>query len=135
MEKELQYTNETGQLESLFTNLFDNKVIYHERVTLLCDVDMYRITEGDFRVWLKPVKPLYLGYQNRRERMYKYLVEKKIFSLGSALRADYGKLFDGKRIGRPYCPYTLWASKELVERVSKMNDQELDEHLYDMLWD
>jgi hypothetical protein len=116
--------------EYLFNNLFENKIIYHERVTILCEVDRFEVTEKRFEIWLKPLKPL-MKLSGFRENFYNRLVEKKIFSLAASF--EFGdtstKLFDGKLIGRPYCPFMLWPLKELVENICKLEGEALKEEI------
>lgn len=127
--------NDKEIFENLFSNLYENKIIYHERVTVLCEVDRYEVSENDFRIWLKPLKPL-MKLKGYRENFYNGLVEKKIFTLSSTFEfGDTGyKLFDGKKIGRPYCPYMLWPIKEIVKDICNSNDKTLDEKV-SALWD
>ena len=127
-------TNNKELFENIFTNLFENKIIYHERVTVFCEVDKYEVTEKGFQIWLKPVKPL-IKLVGFRERSYSRLVEKKVFSLSSTFEFGNSTLFNGKMIGRPYCPFILWPNKELVEEVSQLNEVELTEKIYNLLWD
>ena len=128
--------NDKEIFEYLFTNLFENKIIYHEKVTMLCEVDSFEVTEKGFEIWLKPLKPL-MKLSGFRENFYNKLVEKKIFSLGATF--EFGnsktKLFDGKTIGRPYCPFMLWPIKEMVEKISKLEGQALNDEVSKLFWD
>lgn len=116
---------------SLFSDLYENKVIYHERVTMLCEMIRYEVTEDGFDVWLNWVKPLYLSVFHPR-----YLDTREELHLGAAFLAgeDPFPLYDGHRIGRPYCPFTLWTDKQTVETICKMNDEELETDLSKLLW-
>jgi len=129
--------NSKELFESLFSDLYQNKVIYHERVTMLCEVARYEVTEEGFDIWLNWLKPLYLGpfhpvYLDTREEIHLGAA----FLLGGAFLADEGafRLYDGHRISRPYCPFTLWTNKETVEVACKMSDEELETNLHELLW-
>ena len=117
--------------ESLFTDLYENKVIYHERVTMLCEVIRYEVTEEGFDVWLNWIKPLYLG-----DFYPEYLDTHEEIHLGAAFVVGNGdfSLYDGHRIGRAYCPFSLWTDKGLVETVAKMSAEELESNLSNLLW-
>ena len=117
--------------ESLFSDLYENKVIYHERVTMLCEVIRYEVTEEDFEVWLNWIKPLYLG-----DFHPEYLDTHEEIHVGAAFVVGNGdfSLYDGHRIGRAYCPFSLWTEKGLVETVAKMSAEELEANLSNLLW-
>ena len=123
--------NSKELFESLFSDLYENKVIYHERVTMLCEVVRYDVTEEQFDIWLNWLKPLYLGpfhpaYLDTREEIH----------LGAAFQVneDAFRLYDGHRITHAYCPFTLWTDKETVETACKMSDEELKTNLHELLW-
>ena len=128
----MEFNNKSDKevFEYLFNNLFENKIIYHERVTILCGVVSFEVTEKGFEIWLKPLKPL-MKLSGVREIFYNRLVEKKIFTLGATF--EFGdsktKLFDGKTIGRPYCPFMLWPIKEIVEKITNLEGEALKEEI------
>ncbi len=128
----MEFNNKSDKevFEYLFNNLFENKIIYHERVTILCEVDRFEVTEKRFEIWLKPLKPL-MKLSGFRENFYNRLLEKKIFSLGASF--EFGdtntRLFDGNKIGRPYCPFMLWPLKEMVENINKLEGEALNEEI------
>lgn len=128
MNRELPNSKEL--FESLFSDFFQNRIIYHERVTMLCEVARYEVTEDGFDIWLNWIKPLYLGIFDPV-----YLYTREEIHLGAPY--DFGdsfSLYDGHCIGRPYCPFVLWTDKRLVESVSRMSDEELETNLGDLLW-
>ncbi len=122
--------NNKELFESLFSDLYENRVIYHERVTMLCEVVRYEVTEDGFDISLNWIKPLYLGpfhplYLDTREEIH----------LGASFEfGDSFSLYDGYRIGRPYCPFVLWTDKQLVETLSGMSDEQLETDLSQLLW-
>ena len=129
MSEKLPNTKEL--FESLFGDLYENKIIYHERVTMLCEVVSYEVTNEGFDIWLNWIKPLYLGpfYQE-------FLDTREEIHLGAAflVNEDMFRLYDGHAIRRAYCSFTLWTGKETVEAVCKMSDEKLGTDLHDLLW-
>ncbi len=134
----MEFNNKSDKevFEYLFNNLFENKIIYHERVTILCEVNRFEVTEKGFEIWLTPLKPL-MNLKGFRQIFYNKLVDKKVFSLGATF--EFGdsntKLFDGKMIGRPYCPFMLWPIKEMVEKISSLEGEALKEEISKLYWD
>jgi len=122
--------NSKKLFESLFSDLYENKVIYHERVTMLCEVVRYEVTDEQFDIWLSWIKPLYLGPFDPA-----YLDTHEEIHLGAAFMFDEDmfRLYDGNRISRPYCPFILWTDKEKVEAATKMSDEELKTNLNELL--
>ena len=119
--------------KELFDNLYENKLIYHEKVTILCEVVSYELKEDSFKIELKVVKPLHneFDYQNR---IFNYIISKPTFEVSSPYEFGGKKVINGKKIGISYCPFTIWADPLLVEKVSKLNDDELHIQLHDLLW-
>jgi len=123
--------NSKKLFESLFSDLYQNKVIYRERVTMLCEVVRYEVTDEGFEIWLNWLKPLYLGpfhpvFLDTREEIHlgaAFLVYEHAF-----------RLYGGHRITHPYCPFILWTGKETVEAACKMSDEELKTNLSELLW-
>ncbi len=129
---DVKLPNSKELFESLFSDLYQNKVIYHERVTMLCEVVRYEVTDDQFEISLNWLKPLYLGPFDPE-----YLHTRQEINLGAAFLDNdkhFLPLYDGYRIGRPYCPFILWTGKETVEAVCKMSDEELATNLHDLLW-
>ena len=129
--------NSKELFESLFSDLYQNKVIYNERVTMLCEVVRYEVTDEGFEIWLNWLKPLYLGPFHPV-----YLDTHEEINLGAAflLEGAFGvdetafRLYDGHCISRPYGQFILWTGRETVEAVCKMSDEELETNLHDLLW-
>lgn len=123
--------NSKELFESLFSDLYQNKVVYHERVTMLCEVVRYEVTDEQFDIWLNWIKPLYLGPFHPQ-----FLDTHEAFHLGAAfmVNKDTLRLYDGHSIGHAYCPFTLWTGKDIVKAVCEMSDEELETNLHDLLW-
>lgn len=123
--------NSKELFESLFSDLYQNKVIYHERVTMLCEVVRYEVTNEQFDIWLDWLRPLYLGPFDPE-----YLHTREEIHLGAAFQVneDAFRLYDGHKIGDPYSPFILWTDKETVKAACNMTDEELKTDLHDLLW-
>jgi len=47
-----------NSLQIIFNSLYQKKVIFHERITLLCEVVNYDLLRESFNVELKVIQPL-----------------------------------------------------------------------------
>lgn len=121
------------ELELLFKNLYEGKLIFHERVTILCDLIKYELNSEGFSVTLKSIKPLNMVSSNQ-VRIYNYIDSKSTFSVGSTFEFGDYKILNNKKIGRPYCPYSIWLDPVLVRNVCYMSEQDLKENLSNLLW-
>ena len=129
MDGKLQNSKEL--FESLFSDLYQNKVIYRERVTMLCEVLRYEVTDEGFDIWLNWLKPLWLG---PFDPVYLYTREEIHLAAAFLVNEDMFRLYDGHKITCAYCPFILWTGKETVEAVCKMSDEELETDLHELLW-
>ncbi len=132
-------TNEEYQKEFkiLKDNLIENLAIYHERVTLLIQLTHFDINENGVEFKAKIIKPLDKSHAERN-RLYKHLLEKEIISFSASYQfGDDNKtsLLSNKKVGRPYCPFTLWLDSELSMFV-KENEDDITKQISDfILWD
>lgn len=120
------------EFESIFNSLYESKVIFHERVTLLCEVVKYDLQTERFSVELNVIRPLKntRPYENR---MLKHITSKQTFTVGSTYKFAEVGILENKKIGRPYCPYTIWTDATLVEHISKLSGEDLKKHLQELL--
>lgn len=121
------------QLEALFNNLFENKLIFNERVTILCELVKCELHDDRFKVELKPIIALD-NNRDYRNRMYKHITSKPTFTVSATYTFGNYKIFNGKRIGRPYCPFVIFADPTMVEKVCKLMSTEIPEDIFDLLW-
>jgi len=105
-----------GGLELQFKNLFENKLIFHERVTILCELVNYELKEDRFSVELKAIKAL-VNESEGQNRMYQHITSKPTFTVWSTYTLGNYKIFDGKKIGMPYCPFLIFADSAVVEKT------------------
>ncbi len=121
------------EYKELLDRLYEGKLIYHERVTILCELIKYELMADSFKLELKAIKPLHneFDFQNA---IYKYIISKPTFEVSSPYEVAYNKVLNGKKIGIAYCPFTIWADPVLVEKVSKLTDEELNVQLHDLIW-
>lgn len=117
-----------------FKNLFENKLIYHERVTILCELVKCELKEEKFSVELKAIKAL--GDMSEvQNRMFQHITSKPTFTVSATYILGSRKIINGKKIGRPYCPFLIFAEATVVEKICMMNDKEIEDNLYSMLWE
>lgn len=120
-------------IKLLFDNLFENKLIFHERVTILCELMKYELKDDRFSVELKAIKALNNNSEGKN-RMYQHIISKPTFTVWSKYTLGDYKIFDGKKIGMPYCSFDIFGDITIVEKVCQMSDTEIDDNLYSILW-
>lgn len=120
-------TNEEYKIEFQFLkeNLIDNYVIYHERVTLLLQLTLFEIQETRVNFKAKIIKPLD-KIRAEENNLYRHMISKKEISFGASYQ--FGKdntnsLLKNKKLGRAYCPFTLWLDPQLSEFVLENEDE------------
>ena len=120
------------EFKELFDNLYEGKLIYHERVTVLCELVNYELKEDSFKLELKVTKPLHneFDYQNA---IYKSLISKPTFEVSSPFEFANKKVLNGNKIGIPYFPFFIFADPILVEKFSKLTNEEINIQLNDLL--
>lgn len=122
------------ELEKQVNNLFEGKIIYNESFTILCEFVKIDLKEDKFFIELKPIR-LLIDIKKQHNNFLNWVKSKPTFRVGSVYQLDNRKYFNGKKVGGPYCPYTLWTDPIFVEKVSKMSEEELEEDIWGLLWD
>ncbi len=120
-------TNKEHQLalELLKENLFDGLAIYHEKVTLLIKLTQFEIEETRVNFTAQIVKPLD-NLITVKNRLYQKLIEKEEFYFSSSylIKGDEDNpLLKNGKLGRPYCPFSLWLDPELSKFVFENGDE------------
>ncbi len=119
-------TNEEHKIEFQFLkdNLKDNYVIYHERITLLLQLTLFEILDTRVNFKAKIIKPLDRVHAEQN-RLYLNMVAKDEISFSASYHfgeGDNSSLLNNKKLGRAYCPFTLWLDSELSEFVLNNDD-------------
>ena len=119
-------TNEEYQYEFqlLKNNLVDSYVIYHERVTLLLQLTLFEIQETRVNFKAKMIKPLD-KIRAEENNLYQHMISKEEISFSASYlfgKDDTSSLLKDKKLGRAYCPFTLWLDPELSKFVLENED-------------
>ena len=119
-------TNEEHKIEFqiLKNNLVDNLVVYHERVTLLLQLTLFEIEDTRVNFKAKIIKPLD-KICAEKNRLYKHMIAKDEISFSASYlfgNDNFESLLQNKKLGRAYCPFTLWLDPELSKFVLDNND-------------
>lgn len=132
-------TNQEYEIEfqKLKNNLFNNLAVYHERVTLLIELTEFEILETRVNFKGKIIKPL--DFETvKNSRYYEWVTTTEEISFGSSYlfgEDDNNPLIKKTKIGRAYCPFTLWLDPELTKFVLE-NDDEITKLIPSyILWD
>jgi len=125
------------EFQLLKDNLVDNLAIYHERITLLVQLTLFDIKEDRVEFTAKIIKPLDKS-SAEKNRFYKPMLEKDIISFSASYQSVGGNgnsLLKNKKVGRPYCPFTLWLDPELSMFVKEQDDAITKQLPNLILWD
>jgi hypothetical protein len=117
-----EYKNEFRILKE---HLVDNLAVYHERVTLLVQLTRFEIKENGVEFEAKIIKPLDKSHAEQN-RLYKHLIAKDFISFSTSYQYvadDQSCLLMNNKVGRPYCPFTLWLDPELSVFVMEHDDK------------
>jgi hypothetical protein len=76
-----------------------------------------------------------IDIQKQNDNFINWTKSKPTFRVGATYLHDDSKIYNGKQIGRPYCPFTIWTDPTFVERISNMSEDELEEDILGLLWD
>lgn len=113
------------EFELLKYGLIDNYVIYHERVTLLLQLTLFDIQDTRVNFKAKIIKPLD-KIRAEENNLYRHMVSKDEISFGASYQfgeiENNNPLLKNKKLGRAYCPFTLWLDPELSKFVLENED-------------
>ena len=131
-------TNEEikSQLENLKENLYSNHAVYHERVTILIQLTQFDILETRVNFKAKIIKPL-----NRKHAetngLYRHMISKDEIEFDASyfFGGVDNPILNGTKLGRPYCPFTLWLDPDLVKFVIENEDDVTRNIPKYILWD
>jgi hypothetical protein len=113
----------------LFENLYENKMIYHERgVGRLIQVKDLEITPEKFRATAFPLCIIYDNYQ--RGGAYRELEEWKFGATW-----DWMMFGDGTSFHVPYANFTIWLEEECIKRVEKLIAENRLDETYNVVWE
>jgi len=93
-------------VEDLFNNLYESRIIYHERITILSEVIKAEITDEKYELWHRPIKllnanPVFDGmYERWNDRPH--LVCSAALSL-----TDHPCVYANGRLSLPYSSFTI----------------------------
>ena len=114
-------------LEKLFGDLYENRIIYHERITVLAKVERVEVGDRVFDLWFRPIKLLYKPDIYWVEGMYERWVSSSPIQIGANFDIpDIPYHYDSNgRLSMAYSSHLIWPHKEVVKEISLMTDEEL----------
>lgn len=122
---------ETNYQKHKFTtwlnNLYDNKIIYHERATVLATLSNVICDDNGFSA---TVTKEYIFYMPPTLRRRKNLLCHKLYSfeIGSTYGSDIKFEESKQKIYGGYLPFTIWTEPSFVKNIEKLiKEGQLDE--------
>lgn len=121
-------------IEDLFDNLYKNRIIYNERITILSEIVDIQINDGDYEFTHRPIRLLEI--LPTCEDWYDRWVGRGVLSCGGNLDIpDMPHVYTHGRLSTAYAGYRIWPGFKRVEHVSNMSDDELRTHFGHIMWD
>lgn len=120
-------------LEELFSGLYRNRIIYHERITVLSEVIKCDISDEEIQFWHTPIK--LLSADPVFDGMYERWTSRPHCVVGVNLKVSgHPYIYYRKRLSMPYSGFLVWPDSEIVEKVSSLADDELINELPRLIW-
>lgn len=120
-------------LRELFPSLHENRIIYHERITVISEVIKVEISDEEFELWHKPFRllsaePVFNG-------MYEGWQEEPYCAAGVPLNVEnHPYIYDRGRLSMPYSGFLIWPSPEIVSKLSECSDDDVHSLVGRILW-
>ncbi|HCA58569.1 MAG TPA: hypothetical protein DEP46_11355 [Blastocatellia bacterium] len=120
-------------IEELFGNLYKDRIIYHERITILSEVIKTEITEKEFSLWHRPVRllnadPVFEGVYERWQSLKELECG---FNFGTP---DHPCVYACGRLSVAYSGFKIWPGAKRVEYIGNMSDEELRIDFGHVMW-
>ncbi len=120
-----------------FDNLYDNKIIYHERITRIVRLENIEITEEYFQA--KAIQEKVILSEHKRERLIKNnTLEKVLQPKEWTFKGgwDLANISENPlRIGMPYASFVIWIEPDFVKYIEKLVEYGDDDDALKILWD
>lgn len=114
-----------------FNNLYDNKIIYHERYTMIVRLEDLEVTEDYFKA--TAIRERFIMENPiRRERVMNSNLFSKWTFRGSWQDATYSE--NPFRIGQPYATFVVWTEPEVVKYIEQLVEKGDFKEIRNILW-
>lgn len=115
------------KLTTWFDNLYENKIIYHERITFLATLTNFIFDDKGFSATVTKEHIFYMPPTLRRR---KNLLCHKLYSfeISSTYGSDISFEESKQKIHGTYLPFTIWSEPSFVKNIEKLiKEGQLDE--------
>ncbi|GEM_PF-2795431 len=119
--------------DKIFGNLFDNKIVFHERITLFCTVVECTVINNRLNLKLKVIEPV-IEIPDYANPMYQMLKSKDYFEVGTNMDVIKFLELDKQKLSAPYCSFSIWANYETVKKVTKLKAEGKEKEIAAILW-
>ncbi|MBS9768027.1 MAG: hypothetical protein KGV44_10890 [Flavobacteriaceae bacterium] len=120
-----------------FENLYENKIVYHERITRIVRLEDLEVTEEGFRAKAIQEKVILSKFQQERCRKLNTLEKVR----NSPRQWTFSGTWEGAiisekplSIAMPYVSFVLWIEPDLVKYIEKLAEYGDDEDALKILW-
>lgn len=133
---------EINFIDKLFENLYDNKIIYHERMTLLCTLLNYSYENDVLKIEfcvdeaVLKIKPyLKSKYEDllQKEKIH-VSVKSPILSNQGETSSPYPRIDNDSQQLVAFGSFTIWTGFDLVKSVCELKVMDKNQEIFDALW-
>lgn len=118
----------------LFSNLYEHKIIFHERVTLLCELLSYDFTDNILTVTFKVIEPV-VKVQPYLNHFYENLKQKGQVNVRVKIPSDLNRIDIERRKLVAYSSFSIWTNFELVKEIIELKNENKEQEIFDKLWE
>lgn len=118
----------------IFGNLYSNKIVFHERITVFCEVVECSFNNDILTLKLKVIEPV-VEVKAYLRHFYETLKNKEYFQVSTRFNENRFLELDKQKINAPYCPFSIWANYDLVKKVCELKEQGREQEIYETLWE
>lgn len=133
---------ETNFIDEFFENLYENKIIYHERVTLLCTLLNYDYVNDVLKVEFKVDEPVlrikpYLKhfYEGLKQKeKIQVAVKSPITSVKGETSSSYNRIYNDRRKLVSFGSFSIWTGFDLVREIHDLKQKNEEQKIFEKLW-
>jgi len=120
--------------DSLFSDLYENKIIYHSKVTLLCELLNYDLADNLLTINFKVIEPL-IKVKPYQRGLYEKLKQKEQVQAKARLTFNYNHIDIEKRKLTAFGSFNIWTKFELVKTICELKIDNNEQEIFDKIWE
>ena len=115
-------------LSPLFKNLYENKIVIHDRITCIAELEKIEILPDYFSAFVKP--KIFIPTGTPSDRHQEKIFEKMKKGWTAGCKWEYMRIIGTSLCSSPYAAWSIWVDAKKVQRVENLvNDGKYPEAL------